>query len=212
MVCQKIGRFAALLATHHYFSWHVKMRGRSGRAYANAQEPLPGVSVAQVAEHRGKYHVAHHEGCLQQSQVLVYKAKKDIYLKNSNTSYTVPILSSILYTYRTGSEATRNQCCGSGFVKFWASRSRICHYLYESGSFHHQAKPWFGLFFSDFFISEDWSGSGFVPKYHESTTLPEIVKFFWRDLSFCPQNLQNKDIQALCSTWSFRQFKMFQTL
>jgi hypothetical protein len=49
------------------------VRGRRGRAYANAQEPLPGVSVAQVAEHRGKYHVAHHEGCLQETQVLVYE-------------------------------------------------------------------------------------------------------------------------------------------
>jgi hypothetical protein len=74
------------------------VRGRSGRSYANAQEPLPGVSVAQVAEHRGKYHVAHHEGCLQQSQVLVYKEEYRHYLKNSNTPYTVPILSFILYT------------------------------------------------------------------------------------------------------------------
>ncbi len=72
------------------------MRGRRGRSYANAQEPLPGVSVAQVAEHRGKYHVAHHEGCLQQSQVLVYKEGNSLLKKN--TSDAVPILSSILYT------------------------------------------------------------------------------------------------------------------
>jgi hypothetical protein len=35
------------------------------------------------------------------------------------------------------------QCCGSGSlgsVRFWASRVRIRHYLYGSGSFHHQAK------------------------------------------------------------------------
>ncbi len=100
------------------------MRGRRGRAYANAQEPLPGVSVSQVAEHRGKYHVAHHEGCLQQSQVLVYKEE---YLFKK-LQHFLHCTGTIFYNiYRTGSEATRNQCCGSG--NFWASRIRICHYL-----------------------------------------------------------------------------------
>ncbi len=35
---------------------------------------------------------------------------------------------------------TGGQCCGSGSGCFWASRIRISHYFYGSGSFHQQAK------------------------------------------------------------------------
>jgi hypothetical protein len=60
------------------------------------------VSVTKVAEHRGKYHVAHHEGCLQESQVLVYK-KINLFIKNQ---YFLHCSGTILLN--TGNEATRN--------------------------------------------------------------------------------------------------------
>ncbi len=68
----------------------------------------------------------------------------------------------------------QKQWCGFESVWFWASWIRIRHYLYGSGSFHHQAKSKKNRFVW-LFLLEDWFWSrisirNLVERIHGSTT------------------------------------------